>query len=183
MPDAGPGRLRSDVHGPRDEPGRDDAGVILAPLPERGRAHVLSSVEITRALRLLKPDVLHVHDPELLTLFPAVRAFVPRLVYDMHEYVPEAVAGKPYLPAKIRPAASQTTAVAQRSLAALGSGVVVVTDDQLAALGSAPKLRLVLPNYPRTSRFEGAEPIASSPPTRASSSSTSAASRAPAAAR
>ena len=100
------------------------------------------------------------HDPELLTLFPAARAFVPRLVYDMHEYVPEAVAGKPYLPAKIRPAASQTTAVAQKSLAALGSGVVVVTDDQLAALGSTPKLRLVLPNYPRTSRFEGAAPVA-----------------------
>ena len=99
------------------------------------------------------------HDPELLTLFPAAKAFVPRLVYDMHEYVPEAVAGKPYIPARIRPAASQTTAVAQRSLAALGSGVVVVTDDQLAALGGTPKLRLVLPNYPRVERFERAEPV------------------------
>ena len=134
--------------------------MILAPLPERGRStRFLSSVEITKALRALKPDVLHVHDPELLTLFPAAKAFVPRLVYDMHEYVPEAVAGKPYIPAKVRPVASQTTAVAQKSLAALGSGVVVVTDDQLAALGSTPKLRLVLPNYPRVERFEGAEPV------------------------
>ena len=99
------------------------------------------------------------HDPELLTLFPAAKALVPKLVYDMHEYVPEAVAGKPYIPSKVRPAASQTTAVAQKSLAALGSGVVVVTDDQLAALGSAPRLRLVLPNYPRVERFEGAEPV------------------------
>jgi glycosyltransferase involved in cell wall biosynthesis len=145
---------------PGAEPGRDDAGVILSPLPERGRStRFLSSVEITRALRALKPDVLHVHDPELLTLFPAVMAIVPRLVYDMHEYVPEAVAGKPYIPARIRPAASQTTAVAQRSLAALGSGVVVVTEDQLKALGSTPKLRLVLPNYPRVERFAGAEPV------------------------
>ncbi len=99
------------------------------------------------------------HDPELLTLFPAARAIVPKLVYDMHEYVPEAVAGKPYIPAGVRPVASRTTAVAQRSLAALGSGVVVVTEDQLAALGSTPKLRLVLPNYPRVERFEGAEPV------------------------
>ena len=145
---------------PGAEPGRDDAGVILAPLPERGRStRFLSSVEITKALRTLRPDVLHVHDPELLTLFPAAKAVVPRLVYDMHEYVPEAVAGKPYIPARVRPAASRTTAVAQRSLAALGSGVVVVTQDQLAALGSAPELRVVLPNYPRTSRFEGAEPV------------------------
>ena len=145
---------------PGAKPGRDDADVILAPLPERGRStRFLSSVEITRALRALKPDVLHVHDPELLMLFPAAKALVPKLVYDMHEYVPEAVAGKPYIPSTIRPVASQTTAIAQKSLAALGAGVVVVHEDQLAALGSTPKLRLVLPNYPRTSRFDGAEPV------------------------
>jgi glycosyltransferase involved in cell wall biosynthesis len=145
---------------PGAERGRDDAGVLLEPLPLRGRStRFLSLVEITKALRALRPDVLHVHDPELLTLFPAAKALVPRLVYDMHEYVPEAVAGKPYIPARVRPLASHSTAVAQKSLAALGSGVVVVTDDQLAALGSTPKLRLVLPNYPRLARFEGAEPV------------------------
>ncbi len=145
---------------PGAEPGRDDAGVIFAPLPERGRkTRFLSSLEITRSLRTLKPDVLHVHDPELLTLFPAAKALVPRLVYDMHEYVVEAVNNKPYLPSKVRPVASQTTSVAQKSLAALGSGVVVVVEDQLDALGGAPTLRLVLPNYPRTSRFEHAEPV------------------------
>jgi len=145
---------------PGARPGRDDAGVILAPLPERGRStRFLSAVEIAKALRTLRPDVLHVHDPELLTLFPAVKALVPRLVYDMHEYVPEAVAGKPYIPAAVRPVAAQSTAVAQKSLAALSSGVVVVTDDQLAALGGRPALRLVLPNYPRVERFEGADPV------------------------
>jgi glycosyltransferase involved in cell wall biosynthesis len=144
---------------PGAEAGRDDAGVLLAPLPRRGRTtRFLSSREIVHALRRLRPDVLHVHDPELLTLFPVARALVPRLVYDMHEYVPEAVAGKPYLPEKVRPVASRTTAVAQRSLAALGSGVVVVTEGQLAALGSAPKLRLVSPNYPRVTRFDGVAP-------------------------
>jgi glycosyltransferase involved in cell wall biosynthesis len=145
---------------PGAEPGRDASGVILSPLPQRGRStRFLSSVEIAKALRALRPDVLHVHDPELLTLFPAVKAFVPRLVYDMHEYVPEAVAGKPYIPAVVRPFASRTTAVAQKSLAAVGSGVVVVTPDQLAALGSTPTLRLVLPNYPRVQRFAEAAPI------------------------
>ena len=119
----------------------------------------MSSAVIIKALRTLRPDVLHVHDPELLTLFPVARWLVPHLVYDMHEYVPEAIAGKPYLPEKVRPAASRTTAVAQRSLAALGSGVVVVTEDQLAALGGRPQLRLVSPNYPRVQRFEGAVPL------------------------
>ena len=145
---------------PGAERGRDAGGVLRAPLPVRGRStRFLSSVEIIKALRALRPDVLHVHDPELLTLFPAAKALVPRLVYDMHEYVPEAVASKPYIPAKTRPMASRTTALAQRGLAALGSGVVVVAHDQLAALGSTPKLRLVSPNYPRVERFEGATPV------------------------
>ncbi len=145
---------------PGAERGRDEHGVLLAPLPERGRStRFLDSIEIAHSLRALRPHVLHVHDPELLTLFPAVKAFIPRLVYDMHEYVPEAVAGKHYIPEKARPFASQATATAQKGLAALGSGVVVVTDEQLDALGSTPKLRLVLPNYPRFERFDGAEPL------------------------
>ena len=140
--------------------GRDEHGVLRSPLPQRGRStRFLDSIEIAQALRALRPQVLHVHDPELLTLFPAVKAFIPRLVYDMHEYVPEAVAGKHYIPEKARPFASRATASAQKSLAALGSGVVVVTDEQLEALGSTPRLRLVLPNYPRLERFAGAEPL------------------------
>ena len=145
---------------PGAEPGRDDAGVILAPLPERGRStRFLSSVEITKALRALKPDVLHVHDPELLTLFPAAKAFVPRWSTTCTSTCPRPWPASRTSRPGSGPAASQTTAVAQKSLAALGSGVVVVTEDQLEALGSTPKLRLVLPNYPRVERFEGAEPV------------------------
>lgn len=145
---------------PGAAPGYDADGVLMAPLPVRGRGtRFLDSVEIARTLRTLRPDVVHVHDPELLTLFPALRAFVPRLVYDMHEYVPEAVSAKHYIPEPARPFASRATAVAQRSLAALGSGVVVVTEDQLDALGNTPELRLVLPNHPRIERFDDAVPL------------------------
>jgi len=139
--------------------GLDAHGVLLAPLPQHGRStRFLDIVAVQRELRALRPHVLHVHDPELLTLFPLARAFVPRLVYDMHEYVPEQVAAKPYIPACMRPAASQAVAVAQRRLAALGDGVVVVAPDQLDALGDEPQRRLVLPNYPRLERFDGATP-------------------------
>ncbi len=146
---------------PGAQTGRDEYGVLRTPLPVRGRAtRFLSVVEIGRALRTLQPHVLHVHDPELLTLFPALKALVPRLVYDMHEYVPQAVAAKHYIPAAARPLAARLTAQAQKTLAALGNGVVVVTPEQLTALGSAPRLRLVLPNYPRVERFSAAQPVA-----------------------
>jgi glycosyltransferase involved in cell wall biosynthesis len=145
---------------PGAERRRDEHGVLTAPLPERSRStRFLSTIEIVKALRELRPQVVHVHDPELLTLFPAAAAFVPRLIYDMHEYLPEQVANKEYIPEKMRPYTSQATAVAQKNLAAFAAGVVVVTPRQLDALGGRPKLRAVLPNYPRRARFEGAEPV------------------------
>ncbi len=139
---------------------RDEYGVLHTPLPPRPRAtRFLSSYDVIQALRVLRPQILHVHDPELLTLFPGVRSLVPRLVYDMHEYLPQQVATKEYIPSPVRPLASQVTAVAQKRLAAMGDGVVVVTPRQLEALGDEPRLRAVLPNYPRASRFLAAEPV------------------------
>lgn len=140
--------------------GRDPHGVLLAPLPRRPRTRRwLSAADIVGALRRFRPEVLHVHDPELLTLFPLLAGRVPRLVYDMHEYVPEQVAAKPYLPATVRLGAARLTASAQRRLAALAHGVVVVMPDQLDALGPDPALRVVLPNHPRLARFAQAEPL------------------------
>lgn len=142
---------------PGAEKGLDSHGVLHLPLPPRPRAQrALHAPAILRTVRGLRPAVVHVHDPELLALFPALRPLVPRLVYDMHEYVPQQVAAKHYIPARVRPAASSAVAVGQRTLASLADGVVTVTDAQLQALGERPALRVTLPNYPRFSRF--AEP-------------------------
>jgi glycosyltransferase involved in cell wall biosynthesis len=139
---------------------RDRYGVLFRPLPKRPRSRRwLGAREVLAAVRALRPEVVHVHDPELLMLFPVLRRFVPRLVYDMHEYVPEQVAAKHYIPAAVRPYAARASAVAQRCLAALAAGVITVTEQQFEALGENPKLRLALPNYPRVERFTGAEPV------------------------
>jgi len=139
--------------------GRDEHGVQRRPLPRRGRSRRWMSVrEIVAELRLLRPHVLHVHDPELLTLFPVAHALVPRLVYDMHEYLPEQVAIKPYIPSSLRPAAARLTAVAQRNLARFGDGVISAAPLQLRALGAKPALRAALLNYPRFSRFATLSP-------------------------
>ncbi|MFA4965365.1 MAG: glycosyltransferase family 4 protein [Thermoleophilia bacterium] len=142
-------------------PGRDEHGVRLMPLPRRPRSRRWLSVrEIVSALRDVRPHVVHIHDPELLTLFPILRAWVPRLVYDMHDYVPEQVLAKDYIPSQARPFIAQTSRVAQRALAALGQGAVGAFPDMLTALGARPRLRVTAPNYPRVSRFEAAEPVA-----------------------
>jgi len=83
---------------------------------------------------------------------------VPRVVYDMHEYVPQAVATKPYIPARARPAAARATAVAQRTLAMACDGVVSAAPGQLDALGHRPELRIAMVNYPRYENFAAATP-------------------------
>lgn len=139
---------------------RDRYDVLTRPLPERPRSRRwLDAREVLAEVRALCPEVVHVHDPELLTLFPALRRSVPRLVYDMHEYVPEQVAAKHYIPTVLRPHAARFTGAAQRRLAALGDGAITVTEQQFEALGEKPRLRLALPNYPRVERFTGAEPL------------------------
>ena len=141
--------------------GRDAYGVRRAALPARSRtSRWLSSREICAELRRLRPFVVHTHDPELLTLFPLLRPFVPRLVCDVHEYVPEQIMAKEYIPAGARRAVSRASGFALRGLAGWSDGAVVAYDGMLGQFGRRPRLRMVVPNYPRLAHFEGAEPIA-----------------------
>jgi glycosyltransferase involved in cell wall biosynthesis len=146
---------------PGATPGRDEYGVRLASLPPRSRSRRwLTTREIATALRTLRPFAVHIHDPELLTLLPLLRPFVPRLVCDVHEYLAEQVAAKPYIPAPVRPLASRASGLALRWLAALADGGVVAYDGMLRQFGPRPRLQMVVPNYPLLAHFEGAEPIA-----------------------
>lgn len=64
-----------------------------------GRAFV-GSLRLFRKLRALNPDVIHVHDPELLPLLVAWKAWRRQTiaVYDAHEDLVSQLDGKSYLP-------------------------------------------------------------------------------------
>ncbi len=146
---------------PGATPGRGDDGVRLAALPRRPRSQRWRDVaEIVTELRRIRPFVVHVHDPELLVLLPLLRPFVPRLVADVHEYLPEQVLAKEYIPAAVRPAVSRASALALRGLSTWADGVVVAYPGMLRQIGPRPRLQTVAPNYPRLAEFEGAPPIA-----------------------
>ncbi len=146
---------------PGATPRRDDHGVRLAPLPMRRRSRRFLSVpDVIAALRGIRPFVVHTHDPELLTLYPLLRPFVPRLVHDMHEFLREQVASKEYIAPRLRPYVATASAQAQRALTLLADGVVGAADAVLDDLGPRRIPTLVAPNYPRLAHFEGAEPFA-----------------------
>jgi hypothetical protein len=129
-------------------------GVTLLGLPERPRAERWRHApEIWAAVRRLRPHVVHVHDPELLALLPVLKTLGPRLVYDMHEYIAQAVKTRHYVPGPARRPLAACVGVAERTLAAAADGVVAVVPEQWRELGGRPALRILLPNYPRFSRF------------------------------
>ena len=55
-----------------------------------------------RAVRGLHPQVVHFHDPELMTLGLVLKCFGYKVVYDVHEDVPRQVLTKYWLPAFTR---------------------------------------------------------------------------------
>lgn len=96
-----------DVHlvavAPQDQ---EIAGVSIKALPLRRRRlarMVLGPVDAWTALRRVRPELIHVHDPELIPLAVLWRLVRRRpAIFDAHEDLPKQVMGKAYLPPALR---------------------------------------------------------------------------------
>lgn len=92
-------------------------GVRIEPLPvatsraQRAVGHSL------RALRLAirnKPEVCHLHDPELAVVGLLLKTLGIKVVYDVHEDLPAQVMSKYWIPRVLRQPVSQATKITQR---------------------------------------------------------------------
>jgi glycosyltransferase involved in cell wall biosynthesis len=109
----------------------EDEGVTIMALPRRRSRlarMLIGPVDAWQALRRLRPDMIHVHDPELVPLAVAWRLLTRHpAIYDAHEDLAKQVTVKLYLPRRIRSAvaglARALEALADRGL----SGIVVAT--------------------------------------------------------
>lgn len=86
-------------------------GVKIHPLPRhagRLRRMMRGPLDAYRSLAHLRPDVVHGHDPELIPILVAWKLRHPQttVIFDAHEDLPKQVAGKPYIPRRVRPAAA-----------------------------------------------------------------------------
>lgn len=135
-------------------------GVEVHTLPQRSRlARVLiNGPQAVWTAARLRPDVVHLHDPELCWAVPIFRALGTKVVYDAHEDLPKQVLEKSYL----RPRARQVAALAARGVqrVARGSHLVVAATE---AIGDsfAGHRRVVVHNYPR---IDASEPADTRPP-------------------
>jgi len=103
--------------------------------------------EIGRLVAGLKPDVLHLHDPDLLLPAWFVWRFrVGRIIYDLHENVPFQILGKEWIPRPLRRFIAEAWKATERLALRPGNMQVV-----LAAEGNGvhlPQAGEVIHNYP-----------------------------------
>ena len=80
-------------------------GVTIVPIPVETRRLFRMSVMGFRAIQAalhIRPDLLHIHDPELLLWSIMPRLLGKRVLFDMHENTPKAITNKEWLPAFAR---------------------------------------------------------------------------------
>jgi glycosyltransferase involved in cell wall biosynthesis len=141
-----------EVIGPPPETGSSlgIAGVTLTVIPRetrRLRRAVLGGWRLLRMLLERRPDVVHLHDPELLWVGLVLRLARRRVVFDLHEDLPLQVLAKPWIPRRLRRAASRAAAVALRVVPRRFDGLVAATD-VVARRFPACRRPVVLCNYP-----------------------------------
>lgn len=68
---------------------------------------ILGPSRVLYSISKIRPDVVHIHDPELLLLVPLFRLLGSRVVYDAHEDYPRQIVAKQYIPKAIRSAVAR----------------------------------------------------------------------------
>lgn len=145
----------------------DDFGsrVPILSIPSRrsrlARA-TLGPLAAWRRLRRIRPEVLHIHDPELIPLATLWRWTTGgTAIYDAHEDLPKQVDSKTYLPAAVRPIvrflAKQLEGTADRYL----SAVVCATPSILRNFDHASVA--LVQNFPWLREYPAASPTEAAP--------------------
>lgn len=109
-----------------------------------------------RVLRILvreRPQLIHIHDPELLLLVVPARLMGCRVVYDAHEDAPRHITSKPYIPAAVRPLVARTFEIFENLMTRLCGLVVAATPDIAARFTKEGRRTICVRNFAIGSEF------------------------------
>ncbi len=141
--------------------GADATVMGFDPRPSRSR-RVTAGWRLMDHARRERPDVIHIHDPELLVPAAVVAATTrTKLVYDAHEYLSQTTRTKPWIPGPLRTPLATVVGVGERTLARTLDAVVAVTEDMALEFARTGIDAVSVANFASQSRFAdlpGAEP-------------------------
>lgn len=126
------------------------------PLPANRAERMTKTVwHVFKAALDERADVYHFHDPELMAVGIALRMLGARVVFDVHEDIPQDIADKPWIPQPLRPLLSTVSTLALRALQPGYSGIVAATPS--IARRFAHRRTVVVANYPRLEELPAAD--------------------------
>lgn len=115
---------------------------------------------VARAVRL-RPDLVHLHDPELIPFIPLLRARRIKVIFDAHEDIPDTMQRKPYVGALSRRALVWFGRVLVAAADRGSNGIVVATPSIGEDFSHAPQC--LVQNFPILDDWETAAPEVARP--------------------
>lgn len=140
---------------PEERHGPDEAGVDVIPWVRPHSRFVrmlISAPRITLAAALLRPNIVHFHDPELLPWMTLLSYLPVKIVYDVHENLHEGLAEKRWLPFR------KLVAAIYRKIERICINRMAVVLAEASYVPHYASLKVpptVVLNYPDLSLFEG----------------------------
>jgi glycosyltransferase involved in cell wall biosynthesis len=143
----------------RDER-RDGVWVHALPEPRSRRDRPAQWLRLARRAWRLRPDAVHIHDPELLPLLLLLKyALGVRAVYDAHEYYGEEVARRAWIPAPLRRPAARLTEAVESFVARRIDAVVAVNEHMAAGFRRRGARAVAVHNFPPAEYFALDAPV------------------------
>lgn len=98
-----------------------------------------------------RPNVVHLHDPELLLIAPALSVLGFKVIYDIHEDLYLDIYAKPWIPSFLRGLASKISLILEHVLSCTCNYYIVATDN--IASRFSPDKTSVIRNLPIISSY------------------------------
>lgn len=108
---------------------------------------------ILKKILELKPDIVHFHDPELIGIGQKLAKLGYKIIYDVHEDVPNQILAKHWIPKWLRPILSKLIAKKEAKLSQNLAGIISATEIIAARFKKYNPNTIALYNYPILAEF------------------------------